>query len=229
MVCARVPCLCLVGLLLALVASGGCSTARRAKYWNWWYEKDKIGPQVNSPYDRVGKLRELAASGGKMPEAEQQRLTNMLLEDIQKEEDPAMRVEILHTLTNLSNNTAAAVLKAALRDPNPLVRIAALEGWRKRGGGEAVPVLIQMMNTDKELDVRMAAARELGELRDPAAVQALGGWLDHADPAVQFRAVQSLRQITGKDFGDDVTKWKSFIQGGTPEEVSIVSRLNPLK
>ncbi|MBL8827781.1 MAG: HEAT repeat domain-containing protein [Planctomycetaceae bacterium] len=211
-----------------LCALSGCSTARRAKYWNWWYEKDKVGPQITSPYDRVEKLREFAKTGATMPEAEQQRLTTILLEDIQKEEDPAMRAEILHTLAALPNNTSLAVLKAALKDPNPLVRIAALDGWRRRGGGEAVPVLINMMNTDKELDVRMAAARELGELKDPAAVQALGAWLDDANPAVQFRAVQSLRNITGKDYGDDVTQWKLYVQGGNPQEVSIVSRLNPL-
>lgn len=211
-------------------ATTGCSTARKAKYWNWWYEKDKVGPQITSPYDRVEKLREFAAKGDKLPPADQQRLTSVLLEDIQKEQDPAMRVEILKTFAGMpANGTTLAVLKAALKDPQPIVRIAALEGWRRRGGGEAVPVLINVMNTDGDLDVRMAAARELGELKDPAAVQALSTWLDNKDPAVQFRAVQSLRSITGKDFGDDVTQWKLYVQGGDAQEVSIVSRLNPLK
>lgn len=219
---------CLLWIVVLPLLAGGCSTTRQAKYWKWWYDKDKVGPQVTAPYERVEKLRELAKSAPEMPETEQRRLTGILLEDIQKEEDPAMRAEILKTLTALGNETSLAVLKAALKDPNPLVRTTACEGWRKRGGTEAAGTLMQMMNTDKDLDVRMAAARELGELQDKEAIPTLGTWLDDPNPAMQYRAVQSLRKITGKDFGEDVTKWKLYVQGGSPEEVSIVSKLLPL-
>ena len=215
--------LCWAWLTLAVVFIG-CSGPRRARWWEWYYEKDKIGPQVSSPYQRVEKLRELAVSGSKLPDAEQQRLTNILLEDIQREEDPAMRVELLHTLTSLNNATSVAILRAALSDPNPLVRCAACEGWRKRGGAEAAPVLIRMMKEDNEFDVKMTAARELGILGDPAAVPELGVLLDDPNPAMQNRGVESLRAITGKEFGDDVTKWKSFVQGGSPAEISVVSK-----
>jgi len=211
--------------LLSLATAGGCSTPSRARFWEWFHEKDKVGPQVTAPYRRVEKLREMAKNAPTMPEAEQQRLTNILLEDIQKEEDPAMRAEILKTIAALPNPTAMAVLKASLKDPNPLVRVAACEAWRKRGGGEAAPTLIAMMGPQEELDVRMAAARELGELGDPSALQPLGTLLDDPNPAVQHRGVVSLRQVTGKDFGDDVTKWKSFVQGGNPEPPSVVSRV----
>jgi hypothetical protein len=40
--------------------------------------------------------------------------------------------------------------------------------------------------------------------------------LDDPDPALQRRAVESLRQVTGRDFGNDVVAWRTYVQGGEP-------------
>jgi hypothetical protein len=44
---------------------------------------------------------------------------------------------------------------------------------------------------------------------------------------MQRRAMESLEQITGEQFGNDVDAWRTFVQGGAPKqrEESIVSRL----
>jgi HEAT repeat protein len=63
------------------------------------------------------------------------------------------------------------------------------------------------------MDVRLAAARALGETRSPAAVPALGEALSDTNPAMQYRAVQSLKMTTGQDLGDKVDRWQRYVKG----------------
>jgi hypothetical protein len=54
--------------------------------------------------------------------------------------------------------------------------------------------------------------------------------LDDPDPAMQYRAVMSLRQVTGQNFGNDVARWKAYVKGEPPpasKPVSIANRLFP--
>ena len=37
------------------------------------------------------------------------------------------------------------------------------------------------------------------------------------DPAMQYRAVLSLRELTGKDFDGDVTRWQQYVRGEVPK------------
>jgi HEAT repeat protein len=91
--------------------------------------------------------------------------------------------------------------------------------------------LAEVLRRDPDIDVRLAAARSLGEIGDPAAVTALGAALDDTDPAMQVRAVASLREVTGKDFGADVNRWRQYVQGESPsppEPVSFAERVRRL-
>jgi len=119
-------------------------------------------------------------------------------------------------------------LQAALGDPDPDVRLAACQAWVKRESAEATPGLIGLLNGDLNPEVRLAAAKALGQRKDPAAVPALGNALEDSDPAMQYQAVMSLRQITGKDFGSDVNQWRQYVKGETPKpanSISITERL----
>jgi hypothetical protein len=85
-----------------------------------------------------------------------------------------------------------------------------------------------MVRSDGDLDVRIAAARELGKFEDRAAVQSLGAALDDPDPALQRRAVESLRRISGEDFGNSVPAWRQYVRGepvDQPEPPSMVQWL----
>jgi HEAT repeat protein len=98
------------------------------------------------------------------------------------------------------------------------VRVAACEAWSRRGGPEAVHALSKVLHGDTELDVRLAAARALGALRDRTAIPALGLALEDANPALQWRAIQSLKAVSGRDFGDNVPAWRQFVQSGAAPE-----------
>ena len=80
-----------------------------------------------------------------------------------------------------------------------------------------------------DADVRLAAAKALGETKNREAVAALGEALDDSDPAMQYRAVLSLKQVTGKDLGNDVNRWQQYVKGEPPEPTpSLAERIRRL-
>lgn len=60
---------------------------------------------------------------------------------------------------------------------------------------------------DKDPAVRMEAAKELGQLKEPQAVEPLIAALNDENESVRWRAAEALEKITGKDFGEDEKKW----------------------
>lgn len=60
--------------------------------------------------------------------------------------------------------------------------------------------------------LRQRAARLLGTIKDPRAVEPLIAALKDQDPAVQQDAAGALEKITGKDFGQDHDKWHGWWQ-----------------
>jgi HEAT repeat protein len=77
-------------------------------------------------------------------------------------------------------------------------------------------MLRELYAGDVDLDVRLAAARALGQTRDPAAMATLAIGLEDRDPAMQYRTVKALRQIAPQDLGDDVERWRQYLSGAAP-------------
>ena len=65
--------------------------------------------------------------------------------------------------------------------------------WGRRPDAEAAQVLADVLASDSDKDVRMAAVRALGQCHDAMAVRALGT-LNDTDPAMQYRAMVSLKR-----------------------------------
>jgi HEAT repeat protein len=149
---------------------------------------------------------------------------------IQTEQDPLVREEIVRTLAGIPTETAAKVLAAGMKDSEPRVRVAVCQAWGKRvaaanpaGPGaspdadSATRMLSQALASDTNIDVRLAAARALGKVQnDPRAIGALGIALKDRDPALQVRAIASLKESSHKDFGNDVSKWQQYVDSVAP-------------
>jgi hypothetical protein len=108
--------------------------------------------------------------------------------------------------------------------------MTACSAWGQRGGAEAVKMLSARYQADKDLDVRLRALRELGNLENADAIPVLARALEDPDPAVQYRAVAALKKVSGRDLGDDVNKWRAWAAdpGGAAEPWSIAEAFRKL-
>ncbi|HEY5313276.1 MAG TPA: HEAT repeat domain-containing protein [Pirellulales bacterium] len=217
----------LCGLLLASMPA--CSSTLKPNWEKlaWWKKKEVVdtGPTIATPQDRINKLHQLAKLAPQRGPAQLEGESQDLVQVLRKEEDPLMRAEILRTLAVYPTEAATKMLTAGLKDTDSDVRIACCEAWSKRKGHDATRLLSEMLTSDTNIDVRMAAARALGETGDPTATAALAQALEDHDPAMQYRAVQSLRKLTGKHYGDNVAVWREYVKGNSPPEPSLTSRV----
>ena len=219
-----------LALLTCLVAigTGGCADLVTVPSWVPFFGETVANTSgIISPAERIEKLQELAENAPRSSPEEKERISTELAGTIRTEEDPMIRAEIIRTLGEYPTGTSQAVLKAALDDPEAEVRLAACQAWARRGGPQSVEVLSGALLGDVDTDVRLMAAWGLGQTRDPAAVPALGNALDDNNPAMQYRAVLSLRKITGKSFDNDVSQWQQYVKGEPPRPagpISIVER-----
>jgi hypothetical protein len=196
-----------LGLFVAVVLTGCAS-------WSPWKQTEKAArDQEKYGYTadtRIKKLAERSKATKSESSQRQMEFTQDLVRMMLEEHDPRVRCKILETAASFDTASATAICKGALQDPNELVRMKACDVWGKRGGEEAVQLLATRFQTDAELDVRLRAVKMLGELRDKAAIPVLARALEDADPAVQYRAVASLKQVSGRDLGNDVNVWREW-------------------
>lgn len=211
---------------LALATVGGC----RDKFtydlsWGWPWGKDQHDPKELArygilPLQRVQDAQALAAQAAKAPPEERERITQELAQRISRELDPIVRMELMKALADQPTPTAKAVLRAGLRDPDANVRVVCCNAWAKHAGPEAAEALAEVVQHDKDRDVRLAAVRVLGEVKDQSTMRGLAMALEDSDIAVQHRAMQSLKAVSGKDYGNDVQKWREYVKGGNPQPPS---------
>ncbi len=216
----------LVLVCLLLAVPSGCAPMSA---WRWpWESKDPYDPRLyaKTATARIEAMRMLTKDLASKPADEQQRIVADLGQRIQNEPDPQVRKVIVHGLGPVKSEMAGAVLNSALHDSNAAVRETACVAWGDRGGPEAVRALGEMISSDTNLDVRLAATKSLGKIKDPGAVAALSLALDDKNPALQYRAVESLRTTAPTDLGDDIDTWRQYCKTGhaDPKPVSVADR-----
>lgn len=140
-------------------------------------------------------------------------------------EDPAVRRDLIRLAGRLDSPSATSLLEAATRDPEPLVRAAAADALGESSDPSAVTLLATLLQTERDMDVRQAAIKALGRSDNPQAVAALAEQLRDRNPAVQYLAMQSLQDVTGKDFGLDAERWLAYAEGHQVDPPSLAERL----
>ena len=186
-------------------------------------------PGVVTPAAKIAQLKNLSSEAAKSDQDSRHRVVGQLVAAIRSETDSLIRAEIIRTLGDYPDSAADPVLKAAINDPDADVRIAACEAWGKRGNAQAAELLVPVLSSDVSQDVRLAAARALGKIKDPQAVAALGEALTDSNPAMQYRAVLSLKQVTGQDLGNNVDRWRQYVKEEHPIPAQPTSMAERLK
>ncbi len=214
---------------LAVMASAGCAELELPSWVPFQGPASDKMPGIVTPAERITELRKLSEKASSASPAEKQQISKQLAASIQTEKDPLIRLEIIRALGRYPGPDAEVILKAALTDDDTHVRVAACEAWGRHSDAQAVKLLSDMLRSDVDIDVRLAAAKALGETKNAAAVAALGEALADENPAMQYRAVLSLKKATGKDLGDSVDRWQRYVKGEQPEpSPSFAERLRHL-
>jgi HEAT repeat protein len=204
-------------LVPLLAAACGCATLPP-----WLHgrqssaEREKFGATADQRMHDLAAQAKAAKAGSSTQQTE---FTRDLARTVLEEHDPRVRCTIVQAAAGFDTPAALSICRGALEDPNDQVRLAACSAWRQRGGPEAVELLAARYRADSEIDVRLRALRELGRLGNEAAIPVLARALEDPDPAVQYRAVAALKQISGRDLGDDVNAWRAWAAdpGGGPD------------
>ncbi len=194
--------------MLATLMVTGCAS------WSPWKRQEKAARDQEkygfTADTRIKKLAERSKVVKSESVEKRMEFTQDLVRMMLEEHDPRVRGKILETAAEFDTAAATAICKGAMQDPSDSVRIRACDVWAKRGGEEAVQLLATRFQTDADLDVRLRALKMLGELKDKQAIPVLARALEDTDPAVQYRAVASLKQVSGRDLGNDVNAWREW-------------------
>jgi HEAT repeat protein len=199
-------------LITAAISLPGC-----AEMPTWVPFNGPVSDEISglvTPAKKIKQLRRLAQAGPESSPQGKRAVVEYLTQTIRTEADPLVRAEIIRTAGEYPIPEAAPLLTAALKDTDADARVAACEAWGKRGDAQAAKLLAGVLRSDDNHDVRLAAVRALGSTPEPEAIAALGEALMDSDPAMQYRAVLSLKRITGEDLGNNVDRWQQYVKEG---------------
>ena len=203
----------LVAWLLAV--QSGCQMVERHRPTFWPFPEREL-TTYHTPAMRVDAISEYAMRSKDVDSPEQRQITDQLARQIQVEPDPLVRQAVVQAIAEFRTPMAQQVLEAGLSDDDAAVRIACCRALGRRAGPASVPSLANALRSDQDIDVKLAATEALGKIKSPESVKALAAALDDRDPAMQYVGVQSMKSVTGKDYGPDVQAWRQVAAGGTP-------------
>ncbi|MCA9212798.1 MAG: HEAT repeat domain-containing protein [Planctomycetales bacterium] len=198
---------------LVVAATFGCSSTR----WDhitlprFGEAKDPLDFDSSFANTKLGKVHEIQQIGERadaQSPAEQSQASRLLVTRIQEEQDKVLRIEIVRALGQLRTPIVIDGLRIALSDSRDAVRIAACESLANVGSREALDVLGGVLQSDPNLDVRIAATRAVATFDGPVAIATLQPAINDPDPALQYTAVQAMKQLHTEDLGNSVSTWQ---------------------
>lgn len=195
----------------------------------FWPFPERELTTYHTPAMRVDAVRDFSMKSTHVDSPEQRQITDQLARQIQVEPDPLVRQAVIHAIAEFRTPMAQQVLEAGLNDEDAAVRIACCRQLGKRAEAASVGSLANVVRSDADIDVRLAATEALGKIRSPETVKAIAPALDDRDPALQYVGVQSMKAVLGKDYGPDVQAWRQVAAGGTPPPAQSPSMAERLK
>ena len=202
-----------LALAVLCVAFVGCQSLSWPQFWPF---PERELTTYHTPAMRVDAIQQFAMRSTGVDSPEQREITDQLARQIQVEPDPLVRLAVIGAVAEFQTPMAQQVLESGLADEDKAVRVACCRALGRRGEAASVPKLAGALRSDQDVDVRLAAADALGKIMSPEAIQALVVALDDRDPALQYVGVQSMKSITGKDYGPDVQAWRQIATGENP-------------
>ena len=123
--------------------------------------------------------------------------------------DPSseMRRLAISAAGKLRTASALPLIEKGLDDESIKVRMEACRSLGRRREPHAAQLLAKTVGGESNQDVRHAAIAGLGKHKNRISMDSLGIALNDRNPATRDLAINSLRNVTGKDFGNNPERW----------------------
>lgn len=214
--------LLVTSLIAACCVFSGCAEGpfwRAGKYSPWaqnhWAEEERVADTL---FVRKRRMTESVQAVVGAPVEDQQKVAKSLAEVLHRDPVLLLRLHAVKMLGELNCPAAVQALIDASHDHTSDIRIAAIQAWGKMPAESAIPHLQEMIGSDTDTDVRLAATRSLGNFSGQQAVAAVSLALDDRNPALQLRAAESLEKITGEQHGRDISAWQRYVRNVVPDQ-----------
>ncbi len=140
----------------------------------------------------IGLVRVNAAV--KLGKLKDRKAISALLEAL-KDPNMALRNNAAFALGEIGAGEAVPNLIDLLRDPEERVRKSVVKALGMIRAREAVAPLVQSLDTETSRVVRKSAIRSLGQIGDPAALNAVEWFVSHPDPTLADAAKQAVGRL----------------------------------
>jgi hypothetical protein len=178
-----------------------------------WADEERLAPSLLT---RRADMRAMVQSARRAGESDLARAAGQLHDVALHDPVLLVRMEAVQLLGELDHPQARTALSACSQDPQSEIRLAAVQACARHPATESIPILQQVVGGDSDLDVRLAATRALANFTQPEAIRALGLALDDPNPALQLRAADALRAVSGQPYGRDIEAWRQFVRQSAP-------------
>ncbi len=174
-----------------------------------WKKDTELGV---TDHERLKQLRSLSDQVAEMPESDQQFWAGHLERIIDNDPSAEMRFHAVQAAGSLkSSEESLRLIQKGLSDESIKVQTACCRSLGNRNEPEAVQILAQTLGSTTELDVKHSAIAALKNHQGDMPVDALRVILEDQDPATVYLAMDSLRDVMGKDHGSDPKAWIAAI------------------
>lgn len=204
-----------VGLLVA----PGCHEGplwQTGKWSPWSRQKWAAEEQaVDTLFEQKREMTAAVDSVVGAPVERQEKVALALAEAINRHPVLLLRLHAVQLVSRLRCPATIEALESASTDPSSDIRVAAIRAWQTMPSDVAIGQLQNILGSDTNVDVRLAATRALGSFSGRQAIEAISLALDDPDPALQMRAAESLATASGERFGRDIVAWQNYVAGLT--------------
>tara|TARA_R110002049_G_scaffold285698_1_gene466781 strand:- start:209480 stop:210205 length:726 start_codon:yes stop_codon:yes gene_type:complete len=177
-----------------------------------WREDEALGV---TDHERLQQLQQLSEQIGGMTAERQAFWAGHLTRIMENDPSPEMRRLAVVAAGKINNETSLQLVEKGLDDESLKVRLFACEALGDRPGDSAARLLASTAGTETDEDVRQAALTALANHKSPIAVDALRIALSDRNPATRDLAMNSLRNVTGKNYGTSPDQWIAALDKGS--------------
>ena len=130
---------------------------------------------------------------------------------IEENSDPVVKATAIQALARHAEPADAALIARQLESKVEQVRVAAAKGLQRVHDDRIADVLWKkLINEDEAAAVRVELAIALGQYPTRDVFEALCSALDDRELAINLAAADSLRLLTGADFGLEPGLWRAW-------------------